>query len=321
MINKTTLLTHIFNEEYILPFWLNHHKNMFDEIIIIDYNSTDKSIEICKNICPDCKIIKTRNAAFDAIDTDKEMMDIENNIEGIKIILNTTEFLFCETNVKECFGDTTEAKSLSINALSPYSNNNYEVNSNIELFSNLLNDDVVFHNDRGKRQIHNFPNGNYTPGRHDTNNPKSDTDKFHIIWFGYYPMNEQLIKRKLQIQQNMSQKDKDSRVFGAHHIIDKDTIINVNKDRSTTGVSLQIINKKLYDIIKFIVEGSNENIKEGFMNNNSFYTKLINICILILFLLILFLINTLIHKNNKILYSLILIFLLIIIIKYNNVKY
>ena len=51
-IIRTTLLTNIFNEEYLLPFWLNHHKNMFDEIIIIDYNSTDKSIEICKSICP-----------------------------------------------------------------------------------------------------------------------------------------------------------------------------------------------------------------------------------------------------------------------------
>ncbi len=40
---KTTLVSHIFNEEYLIPFWLNHHKTMFDQIIIIDYNSTDKS--------------------------------------------------------------------------------------------------------------------------------------------------------------------------------------------------------------------------------------------------------------------------------------
>ena len=34
-VTKTTLISHIFNEEYLLPFWLRHHKNMFDEIIII----------------------------------------------------------------------------------------------------------------------------------------------------------------------------------------------------------------------------------------------------------------------------------------------
>ena len=47
---KKTCLIHIYNEEYLLPFWLNHHKDIFDDIIIIDYNSTDKSLEICKEI-------------------------------------------------------------------------------------------------------------------------------------------------------------------------------------------------------------------------------------------------------------------------------
>ena len=62
--DKKTLITHIFNEEYLLPFWLHHHKDMFDEIVIIDYNSTDNSIEICKNIYPRCQIINTQNKFF-----------------------------------------------------------------------------------------------------------------------------------------------------------------------------------------------------------------------------------------------------------------
>ena len=37
---------------------------MFDELIVVDYNSTDKSMEICKRICPECKIITTRNKCF-----------------------------------------------------------------------------------------------------------------------------------------------------------------------------------------------------------------------------------------------------------------
>ena len=127
--SKSTLLTNVFNEEYLLPFWLHHHKDMFDEIIVIDYNSTDKSMEICKKICPECKIIKTRNEYFDAQEIDKEFMDIENTIEGIKIVLNTTEFLFCEKSIKDLFISHTEPISYLITAVSPYSRNSYDINN------------------------------------------------------------------------------------------------------------------------------------------------------------------------------------------------
>lgn len=65
---NSTVLIHIYNEEYLLPFWLNHHKNIFNHGIIIDYRSTDKSIEIYKQICPNWDIIISRNLYFTAID-------------------------------------------------------------------------------------------------------------------------------------------------------------------------------------------------------------------------------------------------------------
>ena len=260
-IPKTTLLTNVLNEEYLLPFWLNHHKNMFDEIIVIDYNSTDKSIDICKSICPECKIIKTRNTYFDAVEIDKEFMDIENTIEGIKIVLNTTEFLFSEKPIKDLFMDDTQPNSYSITCTTPYSMNSYNINNNYELFSNLLNDDIVFHNDRWTRQIHNFPNGNYNVGRHSTNNMSISTSKAHIIWFGFYPMNENLLKRKLQIQQNIPQTDKD-KGFGFQHLFSKDKLLDVNNKKSNSGSSLKNINLPLYDLLSkkyrnktFIVTG------------------------------------------------------------------
>ena len=77
---KTTCLIHIYNEEYLLPFWLYHHKDMFDDILIIDYRSNDKSIDFCKKICQNCKIITTRNDMFEAEKVDKEMMDLEIQI-------------------------------------------------------------------------------------------------------------------------------------------------------------------------------------------------------------------------------------------------
>ena len=258
---KTTLLTNVFNEEYLLPFWLEHHKNMFDDIIVIDYNSTDKSIELCKSICPKCKIIKTRNQYFDAVEIDKEFMDIENKIEGIKIVLNTTEFLFCEKQIKEIFSNTIEPISYAITATSPYSKNNYNINNNYELFSNLLNSDIVYHNDRFTRQLHNYSNGNYTTGRHGTLNNCIQTNDAHILWFGYYPLNEKLLKRKLQIQQNIPQKDKDVG-YGFQHLISKEQMIFINNEKSNSGSLLKDINPSLYNLLNiryknktFIVTG------------------------------------------------------------------
>lgn len=247
---RTTLLTNVFNEEYLLPFWLEHHKNMFDDIIVVDYKSTDKSMEICKRICPNCTIIKTRNAFFDAREIDKEFMDIENSIEGIKIVLNTTEFLFCETNVRDIFKDITEPTSCAVNALTPFSINNYTINNIYELFNNLLNNDVVYHSERGERQLHTYPNGNYTIGRHHTFNTKNifRTDKAHIIWFGFYPMNDKLLKRKLQIQQNIPQSDKDGG-FGVQHLFDKEKILSINRENSQTGQLLENINRPLYNLL------------------------------------------------------------------------
>ena len=98
MDNYTTCITNIYNEEYLLPFWLNHHKHIFDRIIIIDHHSTDNSLKICKEIIPGCIIIPHPSKKFASKEHDIYLMELENAVKGIKIILNTTEFLFCKTN-------------------------------------------------------------------------------------------------------------------------------------------------------------------------------------------------------------------------------
>lgn len=246
MSNITNLITHIFNEEYLLPFWLNHHKDIFDQIIIIDYNSTDKSIKICKSICPECKIIKTKNKYFDAHQVDKEVMDIENTIDGIKIVLNTTEFLFCEKSIKEIFFDIKKS-SFYINCITPYSINNYDLNN--EIFGNLLNSDIVYHNDRGLRTIHNYSNGNYTLGRHYNKHDNNIIiNDLHIIWFGFYPMNENLLNRKLQIKKNMTKEDI-IKGFGFQHLYSKEKILSINNEKVNAGYELKYINLSLYNLL------------------------------------------------------------------------
>jgi hypothetical protein len=46
-----TVISHFYNEEYMLPWWLKHHRQYFDHGILIDYGSTDKSLDIIKKIC------------------------------------------------------------------------------------------------------------------------------------------------------------------------------------------------------------------------------------------------------------------------------
>jgi hypothetical protein len=244
---KLTCLTHVYNEEHLLPFWLNHHKDMFDEIIVIDYRSTDKSVEICKQICPTCKVITTRNRYFEAIETDKEVMDIEKDTEGIKIVLNTTEFLFSSVPIRDLF-TADNPICYDIKVTSPYSNKQYEFNNNYELFSGLLNEDVVYHKDRLSRFLHNFPTGNYSVGRHSTHNPTAKNNNIQVVWFGYYPFNENTLIRKLQIQNNMLQSDKE-KGFGIHHFINRDSLIKYNENRAETGAKLQNINLELYNIL------------------------------------------------------------------------
>jgi hypothetical protein len=65
MKNKT-IICHFYNEEYLLPWWLNHHKKIFNDGLMINYGSTDRSVELIKQICPTWKIVDTKNEYFGA---------------------------------------------------------------------------------------------------------------------------------------------------------------------------------------------------------------------------------------------------------------
>jgi hypothetical protein len=271
MNNKTTVLTNIYNEEYLLPFWLNHHKNMFDHGIIVDYRSTDKSVEICKKICPTWDIITTRNEMYAARDIDKEFMDIEDKIEGIKIMLNTTEFLFCETPVEELFklyGGNSQM-SLSIRIISPYAKRGFDPSNLHNLYVDLTNDTLIYKYDRGFRYIHNYPNGHYEPGRHLTNNPTTEINDMYIVWLGFFPFNEKLIKRKLQIKQNIPEEDK-AQGYGRQHFYSRKDLLMLNYNKSRVGNCLKKVNPSLYKIIynNYIINHPNLNDKKEQEYNN-----------------------------------------------------
>lgn len=97
------VICHIRNEEYLLPWWLDHHKNKFDHGIIIDYNSSDRSHDIIKEKTPTWQIIPSRNKNFSALPVDLEVVDFIKNIQNQFprswiITLNVTEFLIGDTS-------------------------------------------------------------------------------------------------------------------------------------------------------------------------------------------------------------------------------
>ena len=92
-MTKRTVLSHFYNEEYLLPWWLKHHRKIFDHGIMVDYDSTDRSRDIIRELCPTWEIVTSRHRQFECMLIDQEIADLEANLSGWRMCLNTTEFL------------------------------------------------------------------------------------------------------------------------------------------------------------------------------------------------------------------------------------
>ena len=103
--NKKTVVCHFYNEEFLLPWWLTHHSRIFDHGIMIDYQSTDRSVELIKEICPTWEIRPSKNEYFHAGKIDDEVMEIERELEGWRIALNVPEFLYGNINQLNNYDD------------------------------------------------------------------------------------------------------------------------------------------------------------------------------------------------------------------------
>lgn len=264
-MENLTVISHMYNEEFLLPYWLDHHKKIFKNGIIIDYLSTDNSIKIIEKICPHWKVIKTKNIInnkpnFDSILVDQEVMEIERSIETYKICLNTTEFLFFDSNFKfdkVCYGIKSYFSGCSKDLYFP--TNCKDLLKNIDIISQ--------DNARGFRYLHKNENLNYGPGRHEIYNNIERTidDNIFILHIANYNLENQFILRKLQIQNNIPETDKIKK-FGCHHILSdyNESINHCNNLRKT------LININNHKIIK--------NIMDEVTTNSNF---LINYCELV----------------------------------------
>lgn len=272
-----TVISHIFNEEYLLPFWLEHHMNIFDHGIIIDYCSTDRSVEIIHKHCPNWEIIKTRNLNadgspnFKADDVDREVSNIESRIHGYKICLNTTEFL-CLTKPKKEILNILSANlyyCIKMHHIMNKKQNFYPKNA-VDFFKGI--ELIGFAPSRGHRILHSDNYLNYTVGRHshNTNNHENNIynhELFFILWARFYPCNKNIFERKLQIQQNIPQSDKDAS-RGYHHITNLKNLQNDYNVDLTTNVS------NIQDYIPYITKGIADAC-QIIQKNNIHYSELL----------------------------------------------
>ncbi len=236
---KLILISHIYNEEYLLPFWLNHHKSIFDHGIIINYNSTDKSVSIIKEICPEWIILNSKNKYYTPHDVDKEVMYIETKIDYYKICLNVTEYLFCDGNIKDFLINKNniciEIKGISL--LSKKHNNYYNPLNLKELFDGIEYIDIIT---RSPRYLHSYKPLHYSVGRHSVSeNIDIKSIPAYIGVFCYYPWNDNFIKRKTQ--QKTKMKVELNRGCGSHLYWSVEEMINTRNN----------LLEKSYEINKF----------------------------------------------------------------------
>jgi hypothetical protein len=278
-MTSLTVITHIYNESYLLPFWLLFHKNIFDNGIIIDYFSTDASPKIISTICPNWIIIRTKNynrnytPNYELSRVDYELIDIEKRIQGYKMFLNITEFLFINEDInifkKKLFNDIYKIDKI------------YSVTNNIkkhiypknirELFEcidyiGILDCDLK----RGNKYLHCKNTLDYYPRRKDIKN----TDAIHILNNTFIIhvrdlfINKNMFNRRLQIKNNIPDIDKNSKI-NYHHIIDMFGIFQLNKKLIQ---KLDSINNKNYLFLKNYFTNFKTTIYNQELYFNSKYT-------------------------------------------------
>lgn len=227
---RKTLLCHFYNEEWMLPWFLNHHKQIFDHGVMIDYHSTDRSVEIIREICPTWDIITSRNQDFQADKIDIEVNDIEAGIDGWKICLNVTEQLIGDYTVI----DDSGPQVIYVPSIFMVDcDREQTVDPAIPLYKQkfhgfMFSDSDQAFLERRARRLHRtyepYPTVSdptcMAPGRHYN---LYSTNKLAILYYGWCPFDQNQLNRKLQIQTQIPLVDR-QRGWGYHHITNAETL-------------------------------------------------------------------------------------------------
>jgi hypothetical protein len=231
------VISHFFNEEYMLPWWLKHHREIFDHGVLIDYRSTDRSVEICRELVPTWEIVTSENLKFAAILCDFEVMKHEQRFaDAWKIALNTTEFLIAP-QLAEIEGilagneitGCRMAGAIMVDA-APEAAASPDGPLVLQKQTGIWEQgfDFAAANIEGlikptrSRLYHRYPIGAYFPGRHMTHLPgivDLQPQAGAVWWYAYSPWSDAFRNRKLQINATRDPFDKRFQM-GLHHEAD-----------------------------------------------------------------------------------------------------
>jgi hypothetical protein len=227
-----TVITHFYNEEYLLPWWIDHHKKIFDNGIMINHNSNDRSVEICKELCPPhWRIVDSRNNNFDAHACDCEVKDYESTVEGFKLTLTVTEFLLTPMSLedinKKYFIDYQYLKTFGVCMVDIFTDEipSYDKSLIKQKHHGIIENNIFEHN--VGRYYHNQPYGDYDAGRHYLNNYYNTivTNEIFVLKYKFSPWNESMLQRMEQIGPRVPHSDL-SRGWGSFHTLPRQNFIN-----------------------------------------------------------------------------------------------
>jgi hypothetical protein len=236
------LITHFFNEEYLLPFFIAHYNKLVDRVIAVDFDSTDRSVELIRDLAPKWEIIKSKNKDFNAWDLDLYMMEIERGVEGERYcwVTNITEFLMTPDlhsylDLKEEQGHSMIAFDSVVMVDHP-AHNQDKVDKNTQLYFQKFHGYIDReHRTRRYRYIHRNRDGNYHIGRHGTNHGSVYDPNLLLTWWGWSPMNDETRKRKLQIQTRIPEVDK-QRLLGKEHVLTPEQLEERYNEQVNMGI-------------------------------------------------------------------------------------
>ena len=195
------LLSSFYNEEYLLPWWLEHHKKIFEHGVLINYFSTDRSVEIIKKICPTWEVRDTKNKDWDFKNNDREWMEVEKEFNDYKMILTTTEFLM---GVPELL---TKPTAFAIPMMRMIDNEPEKKPTYDKPLVEQKHFGFIDKSANKYRFLHNHPSGKYGLGRHSTKHETTKSSQW-IYKYVFSPWTEEFIERKLRMGDYMSQEDR-----------------------------------------------------------------------------------------------------------------
>lgn len=217
-MNKT-IITHFYNEEFLLPLWLNHHKRYFDHGILINYGSTDRSIEIIKEVCPSWEIIDSKHEYFDHELCDQEIQNTEFKVPhlGWRCSIPITEFAV--GNLDKLMYETNEygvMHFLLVVKFTGYDPEGY-IDNTKPLWTQITQG-IRPETDNDSRSLQNCQYVSYPAGRHFWG--LANTTEAMIFKYAACLIGPDMIKRKLQIQYKVSESDKKNG-YAEQHIFSK----------------------------------------------------------------------------------------------------